>query len=435
MPSFEEMVRELLRQKRKYHAKLLTDSAMLITFDLSFETLDIFEVMVWINTDLFTNISISLGMTFSIDLAEFEQLWQTFKVELPSLGELMQGILINFKRFKLPEIGTISDFIDLNIKDEYKEEMKESMVKKGVYGVTRYGRSYYDPVNVRKFIANVIPKFFHRLATYESFRRFTEGYRDSLGVLDIIARYIFNKLSIMDSALKKNFVLGYGILGYSNLTPRASEEAQLDFVDFEGRTVSMRYMFLDNLQYGFILGITPLGFGFLTPRETTYKEPSPRCVWWVQDIAWNTITRYPLTPWGVANYNKPEERLDFRVSDRTHQYAAMQAIRYKIEEMVENLLAEEKLSVTELRQYKNAALQLLSLRTKRHEWGFSPFKEMSDEELKRWWLEYWKRQGLKPSTLQKILEVMGRWLREWEKQKLRLGKLVQLRRRMLARLL
>ena len=435
MTSFEQIVRETLRQKRKYHAKLLTDDAILITFDLSFDTIDLFAEDVWINVDLFTNISISLSLTYDIDLTEIEQLGLTFSIELPTYKEILQGISIKFEKFTLPEIGTVEDFIRLNIKEEYQEDMLKNKLRKGIYGVTQYGRCYYDPPDVRKFIANTIEKLFHKARSLEYFRNVVDGLKDVMGVKDSVARYIFERLLIIWSAQYRNFILGFGILGYSRLTPRASDEAELDFVNYEGVPIKMKYTTLDHVQCGFILGITPLGYGFLTPRCTVYKEPSPRFVWWIHDIAFNTIVRYPATAFGVANYNKAEERRDFRRSERADQYMSLQLMRYKIEELVENLLTDEKVSVTEIRQYKNAVLHLLSLRTKRHVWGYKPFKEMSDEELVRWWVDYWSRQGLKPSTLQKILEVIGRWLREWESQKLRLGKLVQLRRRMLARLL
>jgi len=429
---FEEIVRRTLEQKRKYHSKVLTDNALLITFDRAFDTFDLFAIEVWILSDLFTNIAISFSLLFDVDPIDFEQLNQLFEPELPTPEEDLQGILIKMKRIKLPDVGTTEDLIRDNVKEEVQKQVEETRPRKARYGITKYGESYYDPVNVRLFIANTVPRFFHNLKVRGDFKNFTDSYRDALGVLDTISKYIFNRLHMLFEAQRQNFILGYGVLGYSRLTPRASDTARLEVLDYDGRLLEVKYKFLDHVHNAFILGLTPLGFGFLGGKETIYKEPSPRCVKWVNDIAWNTIPRYYHTPWAVGNYNKLEERADFRVSERADQYMALQLLRYKLEDIVSNILEGEDLTVTELRQYKNAVTQLIALRTKRHKWGYKPFKQFNDEELKKWWIEYWVRQGLNKSLLEKIWGAIGKWLKSWEHQKVHLGKLVAERRRYLA---
>ncbi|RLG74801.1 MAG: hypothetical protein DRO23_05635 [Thermoprotei archaeon] len=430
--NFEEMVRKTVEMKRKYHAKALSDSAMFLNLERTFDTHDIFAYYVWILTDLFTNLSIALSEMFGFDPEEFEQLLQTYEIELPSIEELLQGIIIKIVQEPLPDIKTYLDMVLNNIKKKFQEAFKERALAKGIYGESKYGQSYYDPLLVRKFITSSLEKLFYIRMGHVSFKEVIKTFKEEFNVNDNLAKYIFNRIKLHHSTLQNTFILGYGVLGLSKLSPKASEETYTDVLTFDDEIITPKFRLLDHVHYSFILGLSVLGYSYLGAKETVYVEPSPRICKWVNDIAFNTTNRYSATAFATANFAKAEERRYYYRSERADQYQALQIFRYKIEDIVANLLAGEGLTVTQLRQYKNAVNHLLALRAKRHGWGYKAFKAMTDEELKSYWKNYWIRQGLNSSLLEKIYSVIGKWLGSWENLKQNIGKALQEKRKRLA---
>jgi len=425
----EKYVAKVLEQKRKYHAKVLSDSALYVNMIRSFDTYDLFANDVWFLSDLFTHISISLIETLGIDPTEIEQLSLLFDAKLPSLDELLQGIMIKFEKVTPPEITKFFEFVERNIKEEYQEGYKEKVYAKGIYGVSKYGKAYYDPVNVMRFIVNVLQRLFLEKPDLTRFREIIDFTAEQLGVSKNLAHHIFNRISLLHSVLSESFILGYGILGRTRLAEHGSEATKVPVYTYDREIINVRFKKLDEVHNGFILGLSTLGFSYLTPREGVYKKPSPEIVKYVSKLAFNAISRYRLTSWAIGNYNKPEEQKDFRKSERADQYMSLQFFRMMLENIVDGVLEKEKLSSVMKRQYKNAVLHLLALRTKRHKWGYTPFKEMSSEELKNWWINYWAKQGLNSSLLEKIYRVIEKWLPRWEQEKQSLQELVQLRRK------
>lgn len=426
---FEKIIEKIRQQKQKYHAKVLSDSGIMAGFDRIDSTFDIFALYVWILSDYIKNLSASLGLAFDIDLSEFDNFYQYFEVELPSLEEVLQGIYIKFKKISLPEIGSIIKYIEDNFTEEAKNTFLRNRNEKAVYGESRYDYSYYDPINVRRFLATVLPRLVMEHFVPESQKKIVDNIRDQYNVHPDIAKYIYNRHKVVQGSLSQTMILGYGILGVSYLGKQTLEETEITIVNYDDIILNVKLRNLGHTHIGFILGLSVLGVDALVPPHGMYKKPEPQLPYIVDKLARNAINRYWATPLGIANYNKPEERRSYLRSERADQYASLQLIRYSIENIVENTLKGENLTEIELRQYKNACIQLVMGRYKRHKWGYKTFQEMSDEEYKQWWINYWSRQGLNTSLLEKLYQVIGKWARKWGQEKARLGELVSLKRK------
>ena len=73
----------------------------------------------------------------------------------------------------------------------------------------------------------------------------------------------------MTEAILQNFVLGYSILGKSQLTPEGKDVRKLLFVNYDNEVLQAEYSNLFDLHAGFVLGVSVLGYSYLGPHEVT----------------------------------------------------------------------------------------------------------------------------------------------------------------------
>ena len=125
--------------------------------------------------------------------------------------------------------------------------------------------------------------------------------------------------------------------------------------------------------------------------------------------------------------------LDFHKSERVEQYGSLQMIRYMIDSWVISMLHELGVDIYRLNLYCRAVNQLIGHRKKRHKWGYSAFKTMTEDEFKKWWLEYWTRQGLNRDVLEMLYEGVKRWLPHLRTQTQELGERLKKIRQRLAK--
>jgi len=445
---FSKLVRELRRQKQKYHAKVLSDGAIYANWLRSLDEQGIMPWYVWLIIPEFTYSGIAFSLLFDIPPSEIVPVNWDFSVDLPDLDELMQGILAEINSFDWSKIyeflQDLEKLIKETIEEEFQESVEKSRPRKAVYGKTRYGRSYFDPPAVREAIRSTMFKLWVERMTLEQLRRDFDSMKNSLGLGDGFTQLLFNKISQVIYAQPSAMILGYGVLGRSFLGEPARlepvREARLKMIDYFLELVEWLGNTLDHAKIGLVLGLVPLGYGFLLPPRSILKKPLPpkklqpltdyvrsRGSALIEKFTWNAFT--------FANYNKPEERTDYRRSERADQYMSLQAIRYQIEQIVDPIIRKHTNNPVLIRMYKSAALNLVALPAKRHRWGYEAFKAMSEDELYRYWIQHWSSQGLNREVLNEIYERLKRWLPEWRRTKLLLGQRIKQTRYLLSRLL
>lgn len=453
--SLSRILYEVRKQKAKYFSKLLSEDARYTNLLINLNLLDLFSDETWEYLDLYLNLSLSLSWELKLPPIDFENIELDFKVDLPNLEEILQGIWIKFEKINFAELlrllfeetfneiykkikeslENFDNLINRNIKPPHGKYIRRTSVSKAIYGKSRFGSSYYDPQALYEFYTSTLVGFFKNRTSYEALKQIIDNAMNTLNIHEPIGKHLYNRFVMISEALKQNFVLGYGVLNKSMLIPKDRAKETLYFVDYDGRVLKVNYSNLFGLHAGFLLDVSILDYNYLMPRENPYKYPDPPVILSISVKASRASNRFTLMWVGASNYVKTEEMKDFRRCDRADQYMQLQVLRYFLESVVKEVLEPMGLPPTTLRQYKNALIQLLGLRYKRHRWGYKAFPTMTDDELKNWWVNYWVRQGLNANLLNILWDSLWSVLKEVGKQKLYLGKVIQERRKYLAKLL
>jgi len=328
------------------------------------------------------------------------------------------------------------EYILENIKEEYQPDFLIGLLPKAIYGVTPWARGIYDPIVVREFLRATFHKLRLLRKPDEMWRSMLEQIAEFLEMIGVTDDIMFNRLMGLFSGQVNAFILGLSVLGRSRLTKMEGERGVIQLLDATGRLHDVKFRTLDHLQFGFILGITPLGYGVLLPKESVYKLPegkyNPTFLKVLEKKIRGMIHRIPLSTWAYTNYHKPEEMINYYKSEKADQYALLQTQRRFIETWVSMRVPPEESNAVRIRQYQNAVLQLTYWRVKRHRWGFGSWKAMTEEEFRDWWLDYWTRQGLSKETLSRLYEESIRWRVRLGEDRVRLGRRVKERKLRLA---
>jgi len=432
--------RPIVSWKRKYHKKVATESGIYTTFVRSLDVERNFAEYTWIQLPVFDLTELGMGLLYSILPIEYQPLTVDFEYVRPTPDETLQGVWAKFEPVRFDKLYIwLTDFREYvieNFKVEYQPEVILGILQKAVYGTTPYGRGLYDPIVAREFLRSTFQKLrlmrlpdIHWASMLDHIVEFIE----MIGVTD---EHVFNRLMMTFSVQVNSFVLGLSLLGRSRLAEREGEYAKAPVKDAKGVIHELRFRTLDHLQLGFILGLTPLSYGLLLPKESIYSLPegkrNPSIIRLVQEKTRGIIHRLTLLPWSYANYNKPDEMLDVHKSDKANQFALIQEMRKFVERWVYERIPPEESNSVRIRQYQNAVLQLVFFRAKRHRWGFQGWEAMDEAQFKSWWKGYWKGQGLNEMTLESLYEGIEPWLRRLREVRLDVGKKVKQRRLRLA---
>jgi len=426
--------------KEKYHQKTLSENAVYNTYVRLLDVEPMFAEYVWMQLSVFDLSELGLGLIHSILPIDYEPYSISYTYETPTPQETLQGIWMKFKPVDLSKFYTwMSDFREYvieNFKEEFQPDILITRPEKAIYGITPYGRGIYDPIVAREFLRAT----FHRLRLLRTpdttWKAMMEQIADYLKMIGVTDDHVFNRIMMLFSAQTQSFVLGLSMLGRSRLSETEGDYAKIPFLDAQGNIHDLKFRTLDHLQIGFILGVTPLGYGLLLPKSSIYKLPegkkNPPIIKVMVEKITGIINRLTLTTWSYSNYNRPEEMLDYHKSERANQYDLIQHLRRHVERWVEAQIPPEESNPVRIRQYQNAILQAICWKAKRHRWGFKSWESMTEDDFKGWWKDYWKGQGLNESTLQTLYQRMSIWLKDARQNKLNLGRKVQQIRKRLA---
>jgi len=428
MHYFEQKLRDSVDEKRKYHTKVASLSAMGLTFDRVIDVEPLFEQKTWVYVSLFTSMDLSSVLTFAIHPWETEPLNFDFIVEWPTVVEWLRGI--KFKPVKIdvgrdysqftqetyeeiiPPILDYDKFVDDNVRPPHDTDLRRQYRIKAKFDRTRFGRSYYDPPLIRDLMRSAVHEYWRRQLDPRALREYLKTYVERLGIAEHTVETIFNRIVALTNALTQSFCLGFGILGVSRLSERQAEFAVVSTVTHRGEVVELRYGKLSDLHVGFILGLTPFGFALLMPRIFVYCGEEKRPPWWgtprfTRYTDWKArkaLARYRATPSAVTQFQRIEEMVDWHKSDRAEQYHELRVINYYVEQMVESWLRPYALDAVTLNMYKRAAMTLVGHRKKRRRWGYDIYKAMTDEQYRDYWIDHWTKLGLDRSLLELIYD-------------------------------
>lgn len=447
---------ESAREKRKYFAKLLSESAIWTNYLRAIDTEDYFSEWAWAESAFFIWLDISNLLIFGLEPYELEPLDPEYRTELPTLEEWKQGIKLKLipidvgKAWMLfywdvfgEKVPPLLDFLTLITAlcwPEYLGWLLEQKKRKLIVGETPYGTGYVDPPVIREFLRTSLFELARRRMDFNRIRRVYQTIVDQGLVAEGLVEAIYNRLALHTQTLFENFVLDFNLLNYSKLCKRASERATFPVTTWRGEEFDVEFSKFDEINCGFILDVTPLNLGLLVDRKSIYK-PSPIAKWeaGTTTLSWfidwkvrRMISRYRATGVAFGNYQKPEETLKWYQSERADHYHQFRAFFYHLDALVDTALEKEDVDAFRKNLYRRAAAMLIGHKKKRHKWGYGAYKAMSEEEFKSWWLAYWERQGLKPELLNRIYEMVRAWLPSARRDLEELGRRVRERRYRLA---
>jgi len=421
-----QLVAELDSQKRKYHEKVLSLDGEWSIFLRSFQVRDYtFDLSKLVIPELYFS-SMSLSLLFGFDLFDLEPFNIEFTWRYPDLDEWLRGVSIVFERVTPPYAARLEEFARTGIKPEYRDQILLTALEKGVYGVTSYGYSYYDPPAVREFLRAALTLMFKKHPAVAQRRVGLESMVRALNVSYEIVRSTYDRLSMVIAEHTSCFTLDYGFLDLSLLC----EEYEADpaqgivyFTDLDGAARSAAIMTLADAQYGCILDLTTLDYCYLMPDEDIYVHSEQIFLDAVDDKLRRFAERFTFLASGFSNYVRGDEAIDYHKAERTQIWGELLGKRYAVESLVHGILdrVAPDLAMAERRKYVTAVLQLIGHLGKRHRWGYSVYRAMTDEELETWWRDYWVSQGLDRAILNTIYNAVKPLLKPLVQQKIRLG--------------
>ena len=428
-------------QKQKYFEKILSSDGFMDTWDRYIQERELLARTFWADVPAWDLTNLGVGLIYGIPPAELEPL-SVFKImDWPSPFELDEGIWINFFDFdftiEFPEFAFTFDFSFLNFNFDFIFDFIFSLLLKAYFGVGVYGRSVYDPSPFRELIRSAIYKLRQKRTVDISFSADALILQELTGVHKQTDEVLCHRHDFLREVQGECFMLGLSPLGTGKLAPVEEGYVEIMVSDAEGNPVKVKVSRLEELLFGLWLGIIPLGFGFLIPKETVFNfedgKKMPSFFRYVDKKTKTILRQTYFTPWGYRNYIRPDEALSPHKSERTAQYHSLQEIRATIENIVEGVVSQKEGSITRIRQYKNAALQLISYPAKRHFWGYGLYSVMTDDEFLTYWLDHWEGQGLNRNVLMEICEAIKPCLHRLREEKVLLGKKTSELRRNLAK--
>jgi len=426
--------------KEKYHQKTLSEDAIYTTYHRTLDMSPLFAEYVWMQLSVFDLSELGLGLLYNILPIDYQPYSIDFTYVAPTPEETLQGIWAKFEPVRFDILyrwmTDFREYILENFREEFQPDLLIGIAEKAVYGVTPYARGVYDPILAREFLRASAHKLRLLRTPDQTWRAMLEQIADYLLMIGVTDDNVFNRIMMLFSAQTQSFVLGLSMLGRSYLSTMEEEYAKIPFLDAQGNIHDLKFRALDHLQLGFILWVTPLGYGLLLPKESIYKLPegkrNPSIIKVMMEKIRGIIFRLTLSTWSYSNYNRPEEMINYHKSDRANQYDLLQTQRRMVESWVYTMVPPEESNAVRIRQYQNAILQAIGFKAKRHKWGFQLWRHMTEDQFYEWWLDYWTKQGLTKETLANLYQTAKTWLVRLRSDKIALGEKIKKRRKQLA---
>lgn len=458
-----ERFKALAEQKSKLFQKVISDTGVYTNLMRIIDTRDLFSDIAY---SLVADVNLASMLTaflFDVPPIEIEPYSYLMDAYITPLEYILQGIdvesqkeyldylidqireLIESGQIMLPEGVDYSDFLNSiinpdigvektihsNIDTNEAIDISQTVPTKGYYDETRYDESYYDPPNVIDFVRATIYKLFNDRGDLQLLAKDILAIAEKYNIDREAAIGLFNRISLLHATRYTQFILGFSLLGASLL----NDTNKVPFIDIDGNIIEVQINRLEDAMLGFILGVTPLGYGYLpkdksfvkelflkykiaaSPEEEKYEESTLFMFEILERKISQMVKNYIYTPLFFANYSRPEERTDFRRNETVDIWQDLQGLRYAIESKVDSILSSYEVSPIERRLYKSAALNLMSYYSIKNSWGTEFFDKMTFDEYKEFWLSHWGAQGLNMEVLNKILGEVASWLTQVIPQK------------------
>lgn len=441
-------IEQLAQEKQAYFSKVLSESAIFANVQRTRDVGGYFGEQSFAQTMYFIWLNISGMFIFGLDPRELEPLDPEFEVSLPSEKEWLAGVKLKITPVSLddawakfwqevfktvvPPKADYWAFVEKFFKEKFWDDLLRRRYGKLIVGQTKYGEGYIDPQVVRDFLRATLYKMHNQRIDFPRTKTLFEEVAAQFGIDAGVVEGLFNRFALHFQSIFTTFFLGYNLLGYSPLAKRGSDATLVPVVTWRGEEVEAHVRLWQEVNMGFILGVTPLGMGMLTPPEDVYEYVTDKLTPYITAfVDWKTrkqIERFPATPAAFGNYQRPDEALSPWGNDRLEHWAETRALADAVASIADAVAEQAGVDAFRRNLYRRAAAMLVGYRKKRHVWGYDAWRNMSEEEFKAWWLAYWEKQGLNINLLNSIYDKVSVCLNQIRNRSLELGQRVKRRK-------
>jgi len=227
---------------------------------------------------------------------------------------------------------------------------------------------------------------------------------DSLDIAPEIVEDLFNRLSLVSAVKEYAATFDYAWFDYSYFS-NANDDTVV-YIDYSLQPSEVEYIGLFDATSACFFDVSILDYCFITEPETEYQQPfrPDDVLLQIRDCIHSAFVRtLPAIGLLVGNYTLPDERDEFTPSPRLEVYALPTSQVIQLNNLVDNMVRDVPEPVKNM--YRVATRQLYGLLYSDNKRGTAMFKNMSEDEFRSWWIEYWSSQGLDADILNKIYNV------------------------------
>lgn len=408
-----ELSWEIISQKLKYAQKVLSDKSIESNMDSIFSMLDFlsFSFDFTLSDTLFSSLLSSI--LFGIPFSSIAPVLLDFNIELPTVDEFLKGLLIKIEPVniydKYPELLTLSlSFYNIFDKDVASTLLTQQL-EKGVFGLTKYGMSYYDPTPLGEFIRSTLYALTKKRSTDETVKRRVEASSKTLGINMDLASYIFNSMQMLYYAKTNACSADYCWFDVTTF-PNEGSEAKISFVGWDLQPVEADYSCITDASGSCWFDNCLFDLNLFAPDEAPTIYIDERAGNLITEVSYymyqRARSRLLTTPLALSNYQKTEERMEPSRSIRLETYGLNRYITEDIRRTVKSIIKDRVPYPIIQNLYADAILDLIKRLTKPGGWGDESFRVMSRDELLNYLVEKWGSQGLDRNVLEYIFNYM-----------------------------
>lgn len=404
---------ELVSRKMKYAVKSLSESSVEHSYLTVAHSLDLlsFSFDFTLTDTLYSALitSVLLGIPFS----DIVPATLDFRIELPTPEEFTRGLLIEIEPINLadlfPELLTISSLAFSVFETDAASSIIGTQLRKGIYGVERYGSSYYDPPGIAEFLRSTMFALTKKRSTDETVRARFAAAASVLNVRNELAETLFNSMQMVYYSKIYAACFDYAWFDVT-LFPREGSAPRLVFVGWDLTPAEAESTSLVDAAGCCFFDSCFFDMNVVAADEAPTVYITERGGMLLTEVAAHMLmsarSRLLATPLAVANYQTAAERLNPSSSLRLESYAVSANIADSVRRAVAKALEGRITSSFTANLYAAAALDLIKRVTRPGGWGDELFRVWSYDELKRYFTERWSGQGLDPELLSLVFDAI-----------------------------
>lgn len=315
--------------------------------------------------------------------------------------DLIDAFKYELSKFNIPTF-TYEDF-----EPETYEKMKYKKYEKGIYGKSRYGWAYYDPLAVRRAVANILFRLGKQSGSHVSAT--TESYAvEGAGlIIHAITRGEIARLPLIAKLIQEAPFCGFFIVGKTPIV-QCKQVDGIYYYETEITTarfikVPIKVSNIFELSHGFIVGITPVGFSRAVGARTlkTNRLFRNTVIYKIIENARGQLERFLRN---ITGLKLPRATVYYR-TDWVEKYGEHVMMYRIVEENVKKFLSRLKIDVMKVNLYCDFVRELIFGRLGRHRIGKRGFMYIDEKYFINYLIAKYEKLGLDRRIMERLIQM------------------------------